>query len=83
MPSTIDHSEIVRRGEALYYRDIRSHVEPAHFGKFLVIDIETGEYEIDANEVEAIERMDAHRPTGQLYIKRIGFATAHGLGRTA
>ncbi len=43
--STIE--ELAERGEALDERDIRARVQPEHRGKFLVIDIESGDYEID------------------------------------
>ena len=35
--------EVASRGEEIYRREIRDRVESKHKGKFLVIDIETGE----------------------------------------
>lgn len=72
--------EIVRRGEELYEERIRPLVEAEHHGKFLVVDIETGEYEIDADEVAAFQRAIARNPEGARYLKRIGFAYAHRVG---
>jgi hypothetical protein len=72
--------EIVRRGEEIYQRQLRDQVEAKHRGKFLVLDIETGEYEIDADEVAALKRAMARNPDGARYIKRIGYTTAHRLG---
>ena len=44
----LSDEEIDRRGEALYDQRIRSLVEtPTNLGKQIVIDVETGEYEID------------------------------------
>ena len=40
--------EIASRGEAIYVEQIRDRLKPVHRGQFLVIDIETGEYKIDA-----------------------------------
>jgi len=54
--------ELVRLGEAIYERDIRARVEPEHRGKFIVIDVETGDYEFDENVVVATRRVAA-RPT--------------------
>ena len=34
--------EVESRGEAIYVQQIREKVDPQHKGKFLVIDIETG-----------------------------------------
>jgi hypothetical protein len=72
--------EIVRRGEELYDQQIRPQVEPGNKGKFLVLDIETGEYEIDADSRAAFDRADAKRPDPPLYILRIGFPTAVRIG---
>ena len=36
--------EIARRGEALYNQKIRPQVEAANRGKFLVIDVDSGDY---------------------------------------
>ena len=43
------NDEIVERGQELYDRQIRPHVEPQQNGKFLALDIETGAYEVDAD----------------------------------
>jgi hypothetical protein len=42
--------EIARRGKKLYERTIRAQVEPEHKGKLLVLNLETGEYEMDADD---------------------------------
>jgi hypothetical protein len=72
--------EIAARGEAIYDRDIRSKVEGTHDGKFLVLDIETGEYEIDDKDITASLRALAKRPEAVLYGLRIGRRTAYRLG---
>jgi len=72
--------EIVERGQALYDQLIREKVEPEHNGKFLVLDIETGDYEIDADSVAAVERATAKHPDPALYLLRVGYPTAVKLG---
>lgn len=73
-------SEIVQRGQALYDQQIRAKVDPSAKGKFLVLNIETGEYEIDADELAALRRAKAKNPDAPLYILRVGYATAYRLG---
>jgi len=73
--------EIAQRGQAIYDQQIRAHVEAAHRGKFLVLNIETGEYEIDRDELAALQRAKAKNPDGALYILRIGATAAYRLGR--
>jgi hypothetical protein len=74
------NDEIVERGQELYDRQIRPRVEPQQNGKFLVLDIETGAYEVDADSRAAFDRADAKRPGAPLYILRVGYPTAVRLG---
>ena len=73
-------AEIVQRGQVLYDEHIRGKVEANHQGKFLVVDIETGEYEIDVDELAALKRAKAKHPDAALYLLRIGSSTAYRLG---
>ncbi len=72
--------EVHSRGEAIYEQQIRTKVEPQHKGKFLVLDVETGEYEIDEDDLKATKRALAKRPGAVLYGLRIGYPTAYRLG---
>ncbi|ETW97236.1 hypothetical protein [Candidatus Entotheonella palauensis] len=72
--------EVARRGEELYEQHIRAQVEAENQGKFLVVDIETGAYEIDADDLTATKRILGKRPEAVLYGLRIGSPTAYRLG---
>ena len=72
--------EIVERGEALYNQQIREAVEAGNEGNFLVLDVETGAYEVDVDELAAVQRARAKNPDAVLYILRIGYATAYKIG---
>ena len=67
-------------GEAIYQQQIRTKVEAQHKGKFLVVDVETGQYEIDQDDLRATQRALAKRPEAVLYGLRIGYPTAYRLG---
>ena len=71
--------EIGRIGEEVYRRDIRSHVMPQHKGEFLTLDIETGDYEVDSNDLQSEKRLRARRPDGIFYGVRVGYTTAYSL----
>lgn len=64
--------EFARRGDEIYEREIRPRAEAGNEGKFAVIDIETGAYEIDADEVAASDRLLARNPNAQMWVTRIG-----------
>ena len=61
----------------IYDRSIRQIEEPRHFGDYLVIDIESGDYEIDAeNGLSAERSLRVRRPNGQFYLIRVGYRAA-------
>ena len=64
--------EFARRGNEIYGRDIRPQVEANNVGKIVVIDIETGAWEIDADEVAASKRLEARNPDAQTWMVRVG-----------
>ena len=72
--------EVATKGEEIYAQQLKEKLEPTHTGKFLVIDVDTGSYEIDADEVAALQRAMARNPHGARYLKRIGHPVAHRLG---
>ena len=72
--------EIVRLGEAVYDRSIRSEVEAGNKGKFLVINVETGEYEMDEDDLVASKRAKNRFPEAPLFAMRVGFSTTYNLG---
>lgn len=76
------NEEIGRIGEEIYRRDIRPKVMPQQKGKFLIIDIETGDYEIDDDDLSAEEILRARRPDGVFFGMRIGYTSAYTLGGT-
>ena len=72
--------EFARRGDEIYERDVRPHVEAGNEGKFVVIDIETGAYEIDVDELTASDRLLARNPDAQIWVTRIGSRYARRFG---
>jgi hypothetical protein len=72
--------EFARRGDEIYERDLRPHVEAGNEGKFIVIDIDTGAYEIDADELLASDRLLARHPDAQVWLRRVGSRYARRFG---
>lgn len=71
---------VAARGKKIYQQQIQDKVETVHKGKFLSIDIETGEYEIDVDDLSPTMRLLAKRPDAVIYSLRIGFQAAHRIG---
>ena len=71
---------IAARAKAYYKQHLRALVATEHHGRFLVLNVDTGDYEIDANEVAAFDRAIANQPKGARFLIRIGYRTAHAIG---
>ena len=54
------------RGKALYEQNIRKIVEPNFRGKIVAIDIETGDYCIAENSLEACDSLYERLPDAQI-----------------
>jgi hypothetical protein len=72
--------EFARRGDEIYEREIRPRVKTRDEGKFVVIDIDTGAYEIDKNELAASDRLLARQSDAQLWVRRVGSRYARRFG---
>jgi hypothetical protein len=73
--------EFARRGDEIYNRDIRAQVEnEQNKGKYVLIDIETGAWEMDADEMAASRRMDARLPDAQVWMVRVGYPYVYRFG---
>ena len=64
--------EFARLGDAIYESQLRPVLEKGEEGKFVAIDIETGAYELDRDELAASDRLLARVPNAQIWLRRIG-----------
>ena len=71
--------EVIDLGKEIYKDKIKHLVEPAENGKFIVIDVESGDYEIDEQHIPASDRLRERRPDAVAYAVRVGFDTAYDL----
>jgi hypothetical protein len=78
--STYTTEEVVRRGREIYDRDVRAEIEREHEGEFVVVDITTGAWEVDEDDVTASDRALAKNPDAVLYFARAGRPAAYRLG---
>ena len=72
--------EFARRGDAIYEKDILPKLTAKDVGKFLAIDIETGAYEIAADELRACDKLRKRIPDAQIWMVRVGYRYVHRFG---
>jgi hypothetical protein len=72
--------EFARRGDEIYERQVRPHLKTEDEGKFAAIDIDSGLYEIDEDELEAGNKLRARAPESQIWMVRVGSRYVHRYG---
>jgi hypothetical protein len=75
--------EFARRGDEIYDSQVRPQVEADNYGKIVAIDIETGGWEIDTDEMNASKRLETRYPDAQIWVVRVGsrYVRRFGAGR--
>jgi hypothetical protein len=64
--------EFATRGDAIYDRDVMPHAKPRQTGLFVALDIASGDFEIDPNEMAACDRFLERQPNAQIWLRRVG-----------
>ena len=72
MQPRYSREEFARRGDEIYDRDVLPKLKPEDHNKIVAIDIETGDYEIDRNELAACDQLSARHPDAQIWLRRVG-----------
>lgn len=72
--------EFARRGDALVASKVRPHLTVADKDKFVAIDIETGEYELDKNEMKAADQLRRRLPDPQIWLVHVTLGYLHRFG---
>ncbi len=78
---TRPRDEIARLGKEIYERDIRPQVEADHFGEYVAIDVETGDWAVADGEIAALDRLRALRPEAiDVLMERVGYRALRSFG---
>jgi hypothetical protein len=77
----LSREEVAQRAKQLYESNIRKEVEiEANIGKMVIIDIETGNYEVDETGLKAARNLSKKHPNARLFGIRIGYNVAVSFG---
>jgi len=75
-----NREEIARRGDEIYEREVLPNLRPEDEGKFALLDIATGAYEVDRDEIAASDRLLARHPDAQVWVRQVGSRYARRFG---
>jgi hypothetical protein len=67
-------------GEAIYDRQVCPTLRPEDKGKFVAIDVETGDFEMDEDDYTAVERLQQRKPDADTWLMCVGYPTTYRLG---
>jgi hypothetical protein len=70
--SRVPEEEIVPRGREIYEHAVRPGLCPEHEGKFVVIDVESGDYEVSDDDGEAFGLAEERHPEAMFFVLRVG-----------
>lgn len=72
--------EAVRLGREIYNSDIRANVEKDNIGRYVVINIENGDFEVGDDYAELAHRLKAKQPDAALTGLKIGYRVVAKVG---
>jgi hypothetical protein len=72
--------ELASLGGAIFDRQVRPALRPEDDGKFVAIDVETGDYEIDPDDYAAVARLRSRNPMADVWLMRVGYPTTYRMG---
>ena len=72
--------EFARRGNEIFEREVQPRLGAQDDGKFVAIDIETGAFETEADEIVASHRLLARNPEAQIWFRLVGAAHTRRFG---
>ena len=68
-------TDLMKMGQAMYRKDILPRMTDADRGMFVVMDIASGDYEMDIRSADAAGRLSRRRPDAVLHLERVGSPT--------
>jgi hypothetical protein len=71
--------EIVRRGKDLFATMIEPTLRPNERGRFVAVDVRTGEFETDDDDMTAAHNLRRRCPKAEIWLGRVGEAAAYQL----
>ncbi len=72
--------EMRKRGEEIFEKSIKRQVKDRDPQVYVLIDIETHEFEIDADHMTALQRLRERNPDAQIWARRVGSRHIHHFG---
>jgi len=85
MPASKPHhslDELAILGGNIFSRQVKPSLRPEDDGKFVAIDVDEGEYEIDEDDYTAVMRLKSRNPDAEVWLARAGYPISCRISRS-
>lgn len=72
--------ELSSLGQQIYDEQVSAAVGPHDEGKFVAIDVESSDFEIDSDDYDAVAHLRVRKPAADIWLMRVGHRTAYRIG---
>jgi hypothetical protein len=72
--------ELANLGKDIFDRQVRPALRPEDDGKFVAINVETGDYEIDVDDYAAVAGLRSRKPAAEIWLMCAGYPTTYRIG---
>ena len=69
--------ELASLGGAIFDRQVQPTLLPEDMGKFVAIDVESGDYDINEDDYAAVMTLRARKPAADIWLMRAGYPAAY------
>jgi hypothetical protein len=73
--------EVSRLAAEIFDHRVRPALRPEDDGKFVAVDIGTGDFELDEDDYSAVTRLRTRRPSAEVWLGRVGQPAAYRMRR--
>ena len=71
--------ELNKLGDDIFSRQVQPSLKPDDHGKFVAIDVDSGEFELD-DDYAAISRLRSRKPEADMWLMRAGYPATYRIG---
>jgi hypothetical protein len=73
--------DLARLAEEVFERRVRPTLGPGDVDRFLALDVDSGEHEIDEDDYAAVMRLRGRCPSAEIWLMRVGHPAAYRMRR--
>lgn len=73
--------ELARLGADVFDHHVRPTLRPEDDGKFVAVDITSGDFELDEDDYSAVARLRNRHPSAEVWLGRVGQPAAYHMRR--